>query len=156
MGPESGDGGVRIWEKGHWRNGISRQGRHCSWEMPGGTTVPYKKTKHKTFNAFCTQLAFLVNTKPQTGGSRSGVWIREAQCQAWSSTRAPCWWRGKRKSKGTLIETVPRHALHTAEIRSMYTHARVSTERWGPWMETLLNCKSPPPHNPGSETGTVK
>lgn len=21
--------------------------------MPGGTTVPYKKTKHKTFNAFC-------------------------------------------------------------------------------------------------------
>jgi hypothetical protein len=68
MGPESGDGGVRIWEKGHWRNGISRQGRHCSWEMPGGTTVPYKKTKHKTFNAFCIQLAFLVNTKSQTGG----------------------------------------------------------------------------------------
>lgn len=21
--------------------------------MPGGTTVPYEKTKHKTFNAFC-------------------------------------------------------------------------------------------------------
>lgn len=31
--------------------------------MPGGTTVPYKKTKHKTFNAFCIQLAFLVNTE---------------------------------------------------------------------------------------------
>lgn len=54
MGPESEDGGVQIWEeKGHWRNGIARQGKHCSWEMPGGTTVPYKKTKHKTFNAFC-------------------------------------------------------------------------------------------------------
>lgn len=53
MGPESEDGGVQIWEeKGHWRNGIARQGKHCSWEMPGGTTVPYKKTKHKTFNAF--------------------------------------------------------------------------------------------------------
>lgn len=38
--------------------------------MPGGTTVPYKKTKHKTFNAFCTELAFLVNTQFRTGASK--------------------------------------------------------------------------------------
>lgn len=59
-------------------------------------------------------------------------------------------WQEK-KQRHTHKETVPRHALQTAVNRSMctqYTHAHVSTERWGPWMETLLNCKSPPTSQP--------
>lgn len=60
---------VQIWEKGHWRNGIARQGKHCSWGMPDETIVPYKKTRHKTFKWCIDTADFLFwckNFKSQT------------------------------------------------------------------------------------------
>lgn len=98
--------------------------------MPGGTTVPYKKTKHKTFNAFCIQLAFLVNPKSQTGSSRSGVWLREARCHAGSRTRAPRRRRGEGKSKGHSQGHSEQG--HGQTPRGEGCTRALSAQRWGP------------------------
>lgn len=52
--------------------------------MPGGTTVPYKKTKHKTFNAFCRKAASgQYQTQGRDWGSQgvSSAGVRKAGVQ---------------------------------------------------------------------------
>lgn len=52
--------------------------------MPGGTTVPYKKTKHKTFNAFCRKAASgQYQTQGRDRGSQgvSSAGVRKAGVQ---------------------------------------------------------------------------
>lgn len=92
--------------------------------MPGGTTVPYKKTKHKTFNAFCIQLAFLVNTKSQTGGSRSGCELG-GTVSSMEQPMGSMLVTGKRKSIGT--RTGERAQTQTADS-SEQEHAQTPRE----------------------------
>lgn len=130
--------------------------------MPGGTTVPYKKTKHKTFNAFCIQLAFLVNTKSQTGGSRSGCELG-GTVSSMEQPMGSMLVTGKRKSIGTRIGERAQTQTADSSEQSMHrprgesdTCMSMSAQRGGDHMtETLLISKPPPPpQNPGSENLT--